>query len=247
MANAHCSRLAPPKPGGERIDVFGLYRGSCAWSMSFRPTSRRRRQCRDLLNKILVPEPSKRITIPEIQRHPWCDLHSLQFLCRITECCPAVQALAGLSTSMYFALAQPTVLLCLCIMVKSVQTFLCQGQYIVKAAPPHRCRYTEDLPPGVIEMNDLLPVPGSDVQVGTQPFFCTMSMQNLRQPDHLCCFIGQRQAGLLSSAEGSMLNAWCHEARPSACMAALSPKPIYYQCITICEGSLLLMTTVSVS
>ena len=29
------------------------------------------RECRDLLSKILVPDPTKRITIPEIQRHPW--------------------------------------------------------------------------------------------------------------------------------------------------------------------------------
>jgi serine/threonine-protein kinase SRK2 len=51
--------------------------------------------CRDLLGKILVDKPEKRITIPEIQQHPW---------------------------------------------------------------------YVEDLPPGVAEMNDNLPVPGNDVQ-----------------------------------------------------------------------------------
>ena len=27
--------------------------------------------CRDLLSKILVDKPEKRITIPEIQKHPW--------------------------------------------------------------------------------------------------------------------------------------------------------------------------------
>ena len=53
-------------------------------------------ECRDLLSKILVDKPEKRITIPEIQQHPW---------------------------------------------------------------------YLEDLPPGVAEMNDNLPVPGNDVQV----------------------------------------------------------------------------------
>ena len=52
--------------------------------------------CRDLLSKILVDKPEKRITIPEIQKHPW---------------------------------------------------------------------YTEDLPPGVAEMNDNLPSPGPEVQV----------------------------------------------------------------------------------
>ena len=51
--------------------------------------------CRDLLSKILVDKPEKRITIPEIQKHPW---------------------------------------------------------------------YTEDLPPGVAEMNDNLPSPGPEVQ-----------------------------------------------------------------------------------
>ena len=56
------------------------------------------KECRDLLSKILVDKPEKRITIPEIQRHPW---------------------------------------------------------------------YQEDLPPGVIEMNDNLPVPGPEVQVCT--------------------------------------------------------------------------------
>ena len=29
------------------------------------------RECRDLLSKILVPDPTKRVTIPVIQRHPW--------------------------------------------------------------------------------------------------------------------------------------------------------------------------------
>ena len=29
------------------------------------------KECRDLLCRILVAEPSRRITIPEIQRHPW--------------------------------------------------------------------------------------------------------------------------------------------------------------------------------
>lgn len=29
------------------------------------------RECRDLLAKILVPDPTKRMTIPVIQRHPW--------------------------------------------------------------------------------------------------------------------------------------------------------------------------------
>ena len=51
--------------------------------------------CRDLLSKILVDKPEKRITISEIQKHPW---------------------------------------------------------------------YTEDLPPGVAEMNDNLPSPGPEVQ-----------------------------------------------------------------------------------
>ena len=53
-------------------------------------------QCRDLLRQILVDKPEKRITILEIQKHPW---------------------------------------------------------------------YLEDLPPGVAEMNDNLPVPGPEVQV----------------------------------------------------------------------------------
>ena len=55
------------------------------------------KECRDLLSHILVPDPASRITIPEIQRHPW---------------------------------------------------------------------YCKDLPPGVAEMNDNLPVPTSGVQVG---------------------------------------------------------------------------------
>lgn len=29
------------------------------------------KECRDMLSRILVSEPKKRITIPEIQRHPW--------------------------------------------------------------------------------------------------------------------------------------------------------------------------------
>lgn len=55
------------------------------------------KECRDLLSNILVPDPASRITIPEIQRHPW---------------------------------------------------------------------YLKDLPPGVAEMNDNLPVPTSGMQVG---------------------------------------------------------------------------------
>lgn len=58
------------------------------------------KECRDLLSHILVPDPASRITIPEIQRHPW---------------------------------------------------------------------YCKDLPPGVAEMNDNLPVPTSGVQVGNAP------------------------------------------------------------------------------
>ncbi len=55
------------------------------------------KECRDLLSHILVPDPASRITIPEIQRHPW---------------------------------------------------------------------YLKDLPPGVAEMNDNLPVPTTGMQVG---------------------------------------------------------------------------------
>ena len=29
------------------------------------------KECRDILNRLLVAEPSQRITIPQIQRHPW--------------------------------------------------------------------------------------------------------------------------------------------------------------------------------
>ena len=54
------------------------------------------KECRDLLSHILVPDPANRITIPEIQRHPW---------------------------------------------------------------------YCKDLPPGVAEMNDNLPVPTTGIQV----------------------------------------------------------------------------------
>ena len=30
------------------------------------------RECKDLLSKILVADPSKRYTISDIQKHPWC-------------------------------------------------------------------------------------------------------------------------------------------------------------------------------
>lgn len=58
------------------------------------------KECRDLLSHILVPDPANRITIPEIQRHPW---------------------------------------------------------------------YCKDLPPGVAEMNDNLPVPTTGIQVCAAP------------------------------------------------------------------------------
>lgn len=58
------------------------------------------KECRDLLSNILVPDPASRITIPEIQRHPW---------------------------------------------------------------------YLKDLPPGVAEMNDNLPVPTTGMQVKFSP------------------------------------------------------------------------------
>ena len=62
----------------------------------FPPHVKASRECRDLMNRILVPDPAKRMTIPDIQRHPW---------------------------------------------------------------------YKKDLPPGVAEMNDNLPMPSSGVQV----------------------------------------------------------------------------------
>ena len=75
------------------------------------------KECRDLLSHILVPDPANRITIPEIQRHPW---------------------------------------------------------------------YCKDLPPGVAEMNDNLPVPTTGIQVcaassAIEPPTCMHSC--LRVPD----------------------------------------------------------------
>ena len=37
----------------------------------FPPQVRASKECRDILGRILVAEPKRRITIPEIQRHPW--------------------------------------------------------------------------------------------------------------------------------------------------------------------------------
>ena len=65
------------------------------------------KECRDLLSHILVPDPANRITIPEIQRHPW---------------------------------------------------------------------YCKDLPPGVAEMNDNLPVPTTGIQVRAAS--CAIDPQN---------------------------------------------------------------------
>ena len=38
---------------------------------TFPPQVKASRECRDMLDRILVADPKKRITIPEIQRHPW--------------------------------------------------------------------------------------------------------------------------------------------------------------------------------
>ena len=37
----------------------------------FPPHVKVSKECRDLLHKILVPDPAKRITVPEIQNHVW--------------------------------------------------------------------------------------------------------------------------------------------------------------------------------
>ena len=37
----------------------------------FPPHVKASRECRDLLNRILVPDPARRMSIPDIQRHPW--------------------------------------------------------------------------------------------------------------------------------------------------------------------------------
>ena len=37
----------------------------------FPPQVRASKDCRDILSRILVSDPKKRITIPEIQRHSW--------------------------------------------------------------------------------------------------------------------------------------------------------------------------------
>ena len=37
----------------------------------FPPHIKVSKECRDLLHKILVPDPAKRITVPEIQNHVW--------------------------------------------------------------------------------------------------------------------------------------------------------------------------------
>ena len=76
--------------------LAGLLQRILKVEYEFPPHVKVSEQCRDLLSKILVDKPEKRITIPEIQKHPW---------------------------------------------------------------------YLEDLPPGVAEMNDNLPVPGPEVQV----------------------------------------------------------------------------------
>ena len=72
----------------------------------FPPHVKVSKECRDLLAHILVPDPASRITIPEIQQHPW---------------------------------------------------------------------YLKDLPPGVAEMNDNLPVPTTGVQVGGPPVLAPIS------------------------------------------------------------------------
>lgn len=35
------------------------------------PQVKASKECRNMLSRILVSQPNKRITIPEIQRHPW--------------------------------------------------------------------------------------------------------------------------------------------------------------------------------
>ena len=65
----------------------------------FPPHVKASKECRDMLAKILVPDPAKRMTVPQIQDHVW---------------------------------------------------------------------YRKDLPPGVAEMNDNLPMPGSGLQVGRE-------------------------------------------------------------------------------
>ena len=37
----------------------------------FPPHVKVSKECRDLLHKILMPDPAKRITVPEIQNHVW--------------------------------------------------------------------------------------------------------------------------------------------------------------------------------
>lgn len=37
----------------------------------FPPHVKVSKECRDLLHRILVPDPAKRITVPEIQNHVW--------------------------------------------------------------------------------------------------------------------------------------------------------------------------------
>lgn len=37
----------------------------------FPPHVKASRECRDLLNRILVPDPSRRVTLQDIQRHQW--------------------------------------------------------------------------------------------------------------------------------------------------------------------------------
>ena len=65
----------------------------------FPPHVKASKECRDMLAKILVPDPAKRMTVPQIQDHVW---------------------------------------------------------------------YRKDLPPGVAEMNDNLPMPGSGLQVSRE-------------------------------------------------------------------------------
>ena len=85
------------------------------------------KECRDLLSHILVPDPASRITIPEIQRHPW---------------------------------------------------------------------YCKDLPPGVAEMNDNLPVPTSGVQVGPPAVHFTLRPVLKRQARKTSCVARASPVGM---------------------------------------------------
>ena len=86
------------------------------------------KECRDLLSHILVPDPANRITIPEIQRHPW---------------------------------------------------------------------YCKDLPPGVAEMNDNLPVPTTGIQV------CTSHA--VTSHDNLCELLASLSIQRMPSSQGPLL------------------------------------------